>query len=69
MYSLATKVLTNRMGVSAGTQNTLLTSTAAVFGLVLSPFFGGISFNGVEQYWLSIVVLILCASFGGIAFL
>ena len=68
LYSLPTKVLTNRVQVSAGTQNVLLTGTATVLGLLLSPFFGGISLNGVFPHMTAVIVLVLCASFGGMTF-
>lgn len=68
VYSLATKVLTNRLHTSASTQNFLLTSTATLFGLLLSPFLGGISFDGVSEHWLTIIIMILCVASGGVLF-
>lgn len=67
-YSLAAKILTNRLHMSAGTQNVMLTGLATLFGLALSPLLGGIHFENIGQYWLPIVAAILCASFGGIAY-
>jgi uncharacterized membrane protein len=67
-YSLATKTLTNRLHAAAGTQNSLMTGTAAIFGLLLSPWLGGISFHGLGHYWLQVVIMILGAAFGGITF-
>jgi drug/metabolite transporter (DMT)-like permease len=68
-YSLTTKMLTNRLRVSAGTQNFLITSTAMIYGLILSPILGGISFHGLSHYWLTITIMIVGASLGGITFL
>ncbi len=68
IYSLSTKVLTNRLQVSTGTQNIFVTGTATILGLLCSPFLGKISFQGVNQHWIVICIMILCVSFGGIVF-
>lgn len=67
-YSLATKVVTNRLHVSASTQNFLLTGCAMILGLLLSPLLGGISFVGIGDYWPAAVIMILCTAFGGVVF-
>lgn len=61
-------MLTNRLHESASTQNALLTGTATIFGLLLSPLLGHITFHGISHYWFAVIVMILCASFGGVAF-
>lgn len=68
-FSLASKVLANQLRhVSPGTQNALLTGVAAIFSVVLSPLLGGLSSRGMAGHWLEIIVLVLCASFGGLTF-
>ncbi|PID99054.1 hypothetical protein CSA80_02975 [Candidatus Saccharibacteria bacterium] len=66
--SIATKILSKDVEVSATTHSVLLTMTATILSLVVAPFVGGISFSGVDQYWLPIAIIIMSQSFANVLF-
>jgi drug/metabolite transporter (DMT)-like permease len=67
-YSIATKVLSKDVEVSAITHSVLLTTVAGVLSLVIAPFVGGISFTGIEQYWFPVILMIASQTFGNVLF-
>lgn len=67
-YSVATKVLSKNVEVSAITQSLLLLLSAGILSLFISPFMGGISFEGIEQYWFSVLLMIVSISIGNILY-
>lgn len=68
VYSIATKLLSNKVEVSPVSQAVLLTTSAGALALPVSFLAGGISFNGIGQYWLAIIVMIVSQAFGNILF-
>ena len=67
-YSLATKILSKDVEVSAITQSLLLTTFAGLLALLITPFVGGISFIGIGQYWIPAVFMVISQAFGNILF-
>jgi drug/metabolite transporter (DMT)-like permease len=61
-------MLSNTAKVSPMTQAILLTGTASVFSLVISPFFGGISTHGLSGVWGIALLMVLAQAFGNILF-
>jgi hypothetical protein len=57
-YSIATKVLSKDVKVTPITHSILLTTFAGVLSLLISPFVGGISFEGVEGYSIAILLMV-----------
>lgn len=57
-YSIATKVLSKDVEVSPITHSLLLTTFAGVLSLLISPFVGGISFEGISEYLVAVVLMI-----------
>jgi drug/metabolite transporter (DMT)-like permease len=68
VYSIAAKLLTNDVHVSPGTQNFLMTFSSLVPSLLLSPLLGGLQFDPIHAHLEPVIIMILTASFGGIAF-
>ena len=67
-FGVATKVLSNRIKVSAMSQAVLLTGSATILTLLISPFVGGLSFHGVLSHWLLALVMVVSQAFGNILF-
>jgi len=67
-YSIATKVLSKDVKVSAVTHSILLTTFAGILSVIISPFVGGISFKGIESFYLSALIMVLSQAFGNILF-
>lgn len=68
IYSIATKVLSKDVKVSSITHSILLTTFAGIMSLVISPFVGGISFDGIDQYLIQLVIMVVSQAFGNILF-
>lgn len=68
IYSIATKVLSKDVKVSPITHSLLLTSFAGLLSLLVSPFVGGISFEGIDQYVLPAVIMVSSQAFGNVLF-
>ncbi len=68
IYSIATKVLSNHIKVSAISQAVLLTTFAGVLALPSSVFIGGISFTGTSSVLLFVLLMVLSQAFGNILF-
>lgn len=68
LYSIATKVLSRDIKVSAITQSILLTSLAGLISLVISPFIGGISFVGIQKVIYPVLIVVFSQAFGNILF-
>lgn len=64
LMSVAVKLLSNRAKISPITQAVLFTGAATGLSVLISPFIGGISFNGLSGLWL-ITVLMISAQAGG----
>jgi drug/metabolite transporter (DMT)-like permease len=67
-YSIATKILSKYVEVSAITQSVLLTALAGLLVFPLSPFIGGISFVGVSDVLFIVAIMIASQAFGNILF-
>ncbi|MCA9371496.1 EamA family transporter [Candidatus Woesebacteria bacterium] len=67
-YSLATRLLSKDIHVSAITQSFLVTASAGLLSLFLSPFFGGISIQNAGNNALSILLVVLSLAFGNIIY-
>ena len=67
-YGVATKVLSSRIKVSAMAQAVLLTGSATILTLLLSPLIGGLSFQGVSNLWLITLLMVVSQAFGNILF-
>lgn len=67
-YSIATKVLSKDVEVSPITHSLLLTTFAGLLSVIISPFVGGISLNGVSNYVLPTVLMIISQAFGNVLF-
>src|SRR6185436_13061072 len=67
-YSLATRLLSTNVKVSSITQSILLTFFAFLRCLVLSPFFGGISFAHLQSVWPATIIRIVSGAAGNILF-
>lgn len=67
-YSVATKLLSNKVRVSPITQSFMLTTITGLFALVISPSIGGITFRGVEYMLFPILVMVASQAFGNVLF-
>lgn len=68
IYSIATKVLSKDVKVSPITHSLLLTTFAGFLALLISPFVGGISFEGISEYTLPVVIMVSSQAFGNVLF-
>jgi len=68
LYSIGTRMLSKDVKVSPITQSILLTLTSGFMGLLISPFVGGIHFNGITTQLLPILVITISAAFGNIIY-
>lgn len=68
IYSLATRVLSTGVKVSAMTQSVLLTGLASFLSIVLSPFLGGFSFANLHTVWIPALLMVLSSSVGNIVY-
>ncbi len=67
-YSIATKILSKDVKVSALTHSLLLTTFAGIISLLISPFVGGISFLGISNHIFTLSVMITSQAFGNVLF-
>jgi drug/metabolite transporter (DMT)-like permease len=68
IYSLATRVLSVSVKVSAITQSVLMTTLASLLSLILSPFLGGFSFSHLGEIWIPLTLMIVSSSVGNIIY-
>ena len=68
IYGVMTKVLSNKLKVSAYTQATLLPLSGALIGLLFSPFLGGLHLNFSEVSLLAVTLVVLGQGLGNIAY-
>lgn len=68
VYSIAAKLLSNRVKVAASTQAVLLTTGAGILTLLVSPMIGGISPHGLGVLWFTATLMVLSQAFGNILF-
>lgn len=68
VYGVMTKVLSNKLKVSAYTQATLLSFSGAVIALLLSPLLGGLHFNFSEVSLLAVALVVLGQGLGNITY-
>ncbi|MDQ5886323.1 MAG: EamA protein [Patescibacteria group bacterium] len=66
--SITTKVMSNRAKVSSITQSVLFLGTAFILSLLISPFVGGISFEGISNVWITTVIMVMSLTVGNILF-
>lgn len=68
VYGLMTKVLSNRVKVSAYTQSTLLPLSAAVIAVLVSPLLGGLSLSLTPSMILIITLIVLSSGLGNVTY-
>lgn len=68
VYGVMTKVLSDKVVVSAPTQAVLLTLAGTVFALLSAPFLGGIHINIAELDWVSVVLVVLGQGLGNVVY-
>lgn len=68
VYSLATRLLSTHVKVSAITQSIILTFFSFIISLVLFPFLGGISFNGFSTIWPTALLMVVSFAAGNLVF-
>jgi drug/metabolite transporter (DMT)-like permease len=66
IYSLGTKILTNRLPVSSPTQSFCLTGTATLLGLLASPFLGWFSFGDLGGRWDTVLLMVVTLTIGNV---
>lgn len=66
--SIATRVLSKDVEVSPITHSLLLTTSAGLLSLAISPFVGGISFVGISQYKIPAILMITSQAFGNVIY-
>lgn len=67
-YSMGTKVLTNRLPVTAPIQSILLTGAAAIITLAVTPFIGGFDFAGLSGMWDVALIMIVTVTAGNMLY-
>src|SRR5579872_4302978 len=68
LYSLATRVLTTHVKVSAITQSVILMGFASILSLIVSPFLGGIVFTHINSIWVPALLMVLSSVVGNIVY-
>jgi drug/metabolite transporter (DMT)-like permease len=68
IYGVMTKVLSNKLEVSAYTQAALLPLAGAVITVVISPFFGGINLNFAGVSLVAVALVVLGQGLGNITY-
>lgn len=68
VYGVLTKVLSNFVKVSAITQTALLMAVGTVWGLILSPFVGGLHVGNVAGVWFILAVAIVASALGNLLY-
>jgi len=68
IYGVMTKVLSNRLSISAYSQATILSLSGALIALVLSPFLGGLNLDVSDASWITIVLLVLGQGLGNVTY-
>lgn len=66
--SITSKIFTNHAKVTPITQSVLFLGTAFFLCLPLSPFIGGITFEGLSSLWLPTTIMILSLALGNTLF-
>ena len=68
IYGLMTKILSNKLKVSAYTQAVLLPLAAACIALLASPLLGGLSFDTTRVSIVAVILVVLGQGLGNIAY-
>jgi drug/metabolite transporter (DMT)-like permease len=68
IFSIAAKLFSSTTKTSPMTQGVVLTLCATIFTFLISPFIGGISFNGIISVWPIAVIMVLSQAFGNVLF-
>lgn len=68
IYGVMTKVLSNKLKVSAYTQATLLPFAGACIALLISPFLGGIQTNFSDVSLVAVILVVLGQGLGNITY-
>ena len=68
VYGVMTKVLSDKVIVSAPTQAVLLTTAGAAFAVLASPFLGGVHLTGVEIDWIVVLLVVLGQGLGNVVY-
>ncbi len=68
VYGVMTKVLSNKVKVSAYTQATLLPLAGAIIALLISPLLGGLHFNFSEVSMIAVLLVVLGQGLGNITY-
>ena len=68
IYGVMTKVLSNRLSISAYSQATILSLSGALIALMLSPFLGGLDLDVSDASWITIVLLVLGQGLGNVTY-
>lgn len=68
IYSIAVKLMSNSLPLSAPSQAVFLASVASVFAVIFSPLLGNLSISGVSDNWMTIAVMAASQGFGNVLF-
>jgi drug/metabolite transporter (DMT)-like permease len=68
IMGLGTKLLSNRLAVSAGMQTSLFGISDVVLALSLSPLLGGLDFAKLGHYWPQVVAMIVLSGVANIIY-
>jgi drug/metabolite transporter (DMT)-like permease len=68
LYGVLTKVLSNFVKVGFITQTALLMVAGTIWGLLLSPFVGGINLAGIGSVWLILAIAIITSALGNVLY-
>ncbi|HVF69920.1 MAG TPA: DMT family transporter [Xanthomonadales bacterium] len=68
IYGIATKVLSSNIDASPKTQSFLLMLVATPITSVVSPFIGGISFEGISSVWLISIIMFSSLAFANVLY-
>ncbi len=66
ILGLAQKLLSNKVKISSQSQAILLTTGAGFLSLFISPFVGGIHFEGLSAVWGIVLLMVISQAFGNI---
>jgi drug/metabolite transporter (DMT)-like permease len=68
VYGVLTKVLSNHGGVSTITHTLFLLAAAALLSVLVLPFSGGFSLEGIDTVWPALVAALLTSAVGNITY-
>ena len=67
-YSIAVKLMSNSLPLSAPSQAVFLASVASIFAVLFSPLLGNLSVGGVSDNWITIIIMAASQGFGNVLF-